>query len=185
MPISKLMSTSKTSWLLSGLITLGSLLFCVLALPTRFPGMTLMGIGPNWLLIWLVAWSLNRPVLIAAIAGAGLGLLQDALTLSGDMQISPTHAIGMAIAGGVTALLQKQRYIQEDFISVALIVFGMAVVVETAIALQLTLIGRDIGIVWTMQQRIALGSAILSSLWSPVLHFPLSRWWRHLDKLED
>jgi len=175
---------SKLNWLLSALITLGSLLICLLALPTRSPGMTLMGIGPNWLLIWLVAWSLNRPVVIAIAAGIALGFLQDAMTLTDQIQIVPTHAVGMAIAGGLTAILQKQRYIQEDFISVALIVFGMAVVVETSIAIQLTLISRDISTIWMMQQRIALSSAILSSLWSPVLHFPLSRWWRRLDSTE-
>jgi hypothetical protein len=39
--------------------------------------------------------------------------------------------------------------------------------------------------VWTLQQRIALSSAILSSLWSPAIYFPLSRWWRSLEKQED
>jgi len=39
-------------------------------------------------------------------------------------------------SGILTARLQKQRYIQEDFISVALIVFGMAVLAETVTALQ-------------------------------------------------
>jgi hypothetical protein len=35
--------------------------------------------------------------------------------------------------------------------------------------------GRNIAQIWELQQRITLASAILSSLWSPVLHFPLSR----------
>jgi rod shape-determining protein MreD len=166
-------------------VTLGSLLLCILALPTRFPGMSLMGLGPNWLLIWLVAWSIKRPVALAVMAGAALGLVQDGMTIPSDAITAPTHAIGMALAGGLTALLQKQRYMQEDFISIALIVFGMAVVVETAIALQLAVLGRDLSNIWLMQQRIALSSAILSSLWAPVIHFPLSRWWRSLERVED
>ncbi|MDX1977041.1 MAG: rod shape-determining protein MreD, partial [Pseudanabaenaceae cyanobacterium bins.68] len=148
----------------------------------RLPGMTLMHIAPNWLLIWLVTWSLNRPVVIAVAAGAALGLLQDGMAEVGNVAPIPTHSLGLAIAGGLTALLQKQRYVQEDFISVALIVFGMAVLVETVIALQLSLFGWSLDQVWLTHQRIALASAILSSLWSPVLHFPMSRFWRWLDK---
>jgi rod shape-determining protein MreD len=169
----------------SWLITLLSVLLCTLALHTRIPGMTLMGLGPNWLLIWLVAWSLKRPIIIAAIAGVALGFLQDAVTIPSQADLVPTHAIGMGIAGGLTAMLQKQRYIQEDFISVALIVFGMAVISETSLAIQLSLIEKNFVTVWTLQQRVALGSAILSSLWSPVLHFPISRYWRSLEKNHD
>jgi rod shape-determining protein MreD len=144
--------------------------------------MTLMGLGPNWLLIWLVAWSLKRPVLIAAIAGVALGFLQDAITISSQTTLAPTHAIGMGIAGSLTAMLQKQRYMQEDFISVALIVFGMTVITETSLAIQLALMVKNFVAVWALQQRVALGSAILSSLWSPVLHFPMSRYWRSLER---
>jgi rod shape-determining protein MreD len=179
-------SRSKFSHILSWLVTLLSVMLCTLALHTRFPGMTFMGLGPNWLLIWLVAWSLKRPVLIAAIAGVSVGLLQDAVTIPGQLaslapSLMPTHSIGMGIAGGLTAMLQKQRYMQEDFISVALIVFGMAVISETALAIQLALIVKNFSTVWTLQQRVALGSAILSSLWSPILHFPMSRYWRSHD----
>jgi rod shape-determining protein MreD len=187
MPLSPISAPrSKFDQILSWLITLLSVLLCTLALHTRFPGMTLMGLGPNWLLIWLVAWSLKRPVLIAAIAGVAVGFLQDAVTIPSQVaslapSLAPTHAIGMGLAGGLTAMLQKQRYMQEDFISVALIVFGMAVISETAMAIQLALIVKNFATVWTLQQRVALGSAILSSLWSPVLHFPMSRYWRSLD----
>jgi len=165
-------------------VTIGSILVCTLAMYTRFPGMTLMGIAPNWLLIWLVTWSVNRPVFLSVMAGVALGLLQDGMTFA-DIKNTPTHTLGLAIAGGITALLQKQRYIQEDFISIALIVFGMAVIVETMHAVQLTFMGAGMDNVWTLQQRIALSSAILSSLWSPAIYFPLSRWWRSLERQED
>jgi rod shape-determining protein MreD len=170
--------------LLNWAVTIGSLLVCILSMYTRFPGMTLMGIAPNWLLIWLVAWSVNRPVLLSVMVGIALGFIQDSMTFAG-MSIAPTHALGLAIAGGLTSLLQKQRYVQEDFISIALIVFGMAVIVETMHAVQLTVMGSGMDNVWILQQRIALSSAILSSLWSPVIYFPLSRWWRSLERKED
>jgi rod shape-determining protein MreD len=170
--------------LLNWVVTIASLFLCILAMYTRFPGMTLMGISPNWLLIWLVAWSVNRPVFLSVMVGISLGIVQDGMTFA-DVRIAPTHVLGLAIAGGITSLLQKQRYMQEDFISIALIVFGMAVIVETMHAVQLTVMGAKIANVWALHQLIALSSAILSSLWSPVIYFPLSRWWRSMDRQED
>lgn len=174
--------------LLNWTITVGSVLLCLLVLPTRFPGMTLLNVGPNWLLIWVVVWSVKRSVFEGAIAGLVLGLLQDGMTAP-----SPTHALSLVVIGAVTARLQKQRYIQEDFISVALIVFGMAVLAETITALQFSLqvitgsqtaAYRDLGSIWLYHQRIALASAILSSLWAPVIYYPLNRWWEQIAAVE-
>ncbi|NET00881.1 MAG: rod shape-determining protein MreD [Sphaerospermopsis sp. SIO1G2] len=173
-------------WLLQvmdWLITSGSVIFCLLMLPTRFPGMELLDIGPNWLLIWVVAWSVKRSVLSGAFAGVILGLLQDGMTAN-----DPTHAISLGIVGMLTSLIQKQRFIQEDFISIALIVFVMAVISNTVFALQLSFMGGNCGdlcfrkpeYIWTYYQRVALASAILSSLWAPVLYYPLNRWWQKM-----
>ncbi|MEB3229447.1 MAG: rod shape-determining protein MreD [Leptolyngbyaceae bacterium] len=168
-------------------LTVGSVIFCNLILLTRFPGMELLGVGPNWLLIWVVAWSLQRPAFQGAIAGICLGLMQDGLTMH-----YPTHTISLAIAGVLTARLQKQKYIQEDFISVAMIVFGMAVVVETVMAIQFSLyvlLERLPGSyllfteTWLYHQQVAISSAILSSLWAPVIYYPLSRWWKMIRAL--
>ncbi|MEH1937384.1 MAG: rod shape-determining protein MreD [Nostoc sp.] len=167
--------------LLGWIVTVGSVLLCLLLLPTRLPGMELLGIGPNWLLIWVVAWSVKRPVFSGALAGIVLGLLQDSMTSP-----NPTHALSLGIVGILTGLLQKQRFIEEDFISIAVIVFGMAVLAETIFGLQLTLIGneRKITDIWTYYQRVALASAILSSLWAPVVYYPLNRWWQRMKLLE-
>src|ERR671933_878663 len=107
--------------ILNWIVTVGSVMLCLLVLPTRLPGMELLEIAPNWLLIWVVAWSLKRTVLQGALAGLVLGLIQDGMTSP-----QPTHIISLVLVGILTARIQKQRYIQEDFISVALIVFGMA-----------------------------------------------------------
>jgi rod shape-determining protein MreD len=149
--------------------------------------MELLGIAPNWLLIWVVAWSVKRTAYQGALAGLVLGLLQDAMTSP-----NPTHALSLAVVGVITARIQKQRYIQEDFISVALIVFGMAVLAETVTALQFSFLGafvvgaparvaRNLAEIWTYHQRIALCSAILSSLWAPVVYYPLNRWWKRMN----
>jgi rod shape-determining protein MreD len=165
-------------------VTLASVLLCLLVLPTRLPGMELLDIGPNWLLIWVVTWSVKRSVFEGAMAGLILGLIQDGMTFP-----SPTHALSLVVVGALTARLQKQRYIQEDFISIALIVFGMAVLAETIIAIQFTLqslgtVGRDLGNIWLYHQRIALSSAILSSLWAPAIYYPLNRWWEQIAEIE-
>jgi len=166
--------------LLDYTVTLGSVLFCLLMMLTRFPGTELLGIGPNWLLIWVVAWSVKRTAFQGALAGVILGFLQDAMT-SPD----PTHAISLGMIGMITGLIQKQRFIQEDFISIALIVFGMAVFAETIFAIQLVLMGdRNTGDIWGYYQRVTLASAILSSLWAPVVYYPLNRWWQQLKLAE-
>ncbi|NEP16025.1 MAG: rod shape-determining protein MreD [Leptolyngbya sp. SIO4C1] len=168
-------------------VTIGSVFLCLLILPTRLPGTELLGISPNWLLIWVVAWSVNRIPFDGAIAGLVLGLLQDALTAH-----FPTHALSLMVVGYLTGRLQKQRYIQEDIVSVALIVFGMAVVAETVMALQISahylLVPSSpypsLGEIWLYQQKAALSSAILSSLWAPALYYPLKRWWEQYQPRE-
>ena len=163
------------NWLVIG----GSVILCTLALPLRLPGMELAGIGPNWLLIWVVTWSVKRSAVSGALAGVVLGLIQDGLSVS-----QPTHVLGLALAGLLTGRLNKQRYIAEDFISAALIVFGMAVLVATVMAIQFSLGGdRPLQEIWNHHQRIALSSAILSSLWTPVVYFPLNQWWQRFRAL--
>jgi rod shape-determining protein MreD len=158
-----------------------TVMLCLLMLPTRLPGMELLGISPNWLLIWVVAWSVNRSVFSGLLSGIILGLLQDAMT-SPD----PTHALSLGIVGMLTALMQKQRFIQEDFISIALIVFAMAVVADTIFAFQLSWAGnRHAASIWTYYQRATLASAILSSLWAPVVYYPLNRWWQQMKLISN
>jgi rod shape-determining protein MreD len=161
-------------------LMLGSVLLCLIMLPSRLPGMELLGIGPNWLLIWVVAWSVKRPGWQGALAGIILGFLQDAMTVS-----EPTHALSLGLVGFLTGVMQKQRFIQEDFISIALIVFGMAIFSEAVFASQLIVSGeRNANDIWAYYQRVALASAILSSLWAPVVYYPLNRWWQKLKLAE-
>ncbi len=149
--------------------------------------MELLSVGPNWLLIWVVAWSVKRSMFQGALAGLALGLIQDGMTSP-----QPTHALGLIIVGVLTARLQKQRYVTEDFISIALIVFGMAVLAETVTALQFSWSDfssgdgpkRTLGEIWEYHQRIALSSAILSSLWAPAVYYPLNRWWEWMQSID-
>jgi rod shape-determining protein MreD len=161
-------------------ITVASVLLCLLISPTRLPGMELAGIGPNWLLIWVVAWSVKRTIFQGALAGLVLGLIQDGMTA-----YSPSHVLSLMLVGMLTARLRKERYLKEDFISVALITFGMAVIGETVTAIQYSIQGdRSLIEIWTYHQLIALGSAVLSSMWAPIVYFPLNRWWQQIALLD-
>jgi rod shape-determining protein MreD len=85
----------------------------------------------------------------------------------------------------LTARIRKERFIQEDFISIALIAFGMAVVAETVMAIQYSFQGdRSLVEIWSYHQLIALSSAILSSLWAPIVYFPLNLWWKRMNELD-
>ena len=167
-------------------VVLGSALLCVLLLPMRLPGMALLGVGPSWLLIWVVAWSVQRSGVDGTIAGFILGLVHDGLT-----GFFPTHTLGLILVGFLTARIQKQRFIQEDFVSVAIIVFGMTVLAQTMMALQISfhhlVVANspypDLPEIWLQHQRIALSSAILSSLWATAVYYPLSRWWAHYTRV--
>lgn len=204
--------------LLNWVIVVFSVLVCALLSLARLPGTQLADVGVNWLMIWVVSWSIRRSLLQGAIAGLILGLIQDSLASS-----QPSHVLSLVIVGLVTALLQKQRYIQEDFISVALIVFAMAVLAETVFALQLTFLLQDSNLadvaatgdfslgdslldaeagaqtdpgwiqqtgyapveIWSRHQRVALSSAIVSSLWAPLIAYPLNVWWEWLARSQE
>ena len=70
----------------------------------------------------------------------------------------------------------------------------MAVIVETVIAIQFSvqfltnqspktyLLLSD---TWLYHQQVALSSAILSSLWTPVIYFPLNLWWAYMKDAEE
>lgn len=150
----------------------------------RLPGMELLGISPNWLLIWVVAWSVKRTVWHGAVAGVALGYIYDGLSTA-----SPSHIFSLFSVGVLTASLQKQKYIGEDFISVALIVFFMTIVAETTFAVQyLWLKIAPLSQIWQQYQRIAIASAIINSLWSPAFYYPCDRWWsrvRYLEKMQE
>ncbi len=165
---------------LNGLVITTSVFICTVAALWHHPGWEMTGIQPDWFLIWVVAWSVKRPAWQGIVAGVGLGFIQDGLTAH-----HPTHALALGLVGLLTSLLQKQRYVSEDFISVALITFAMAILSATIMAGQLSFIEtRPIAEVWQQHRQIALGSAILSSLWAPVVYAPLNLWWQWMVESE-
>jgi rod shape-determining protein MreD len=183
--IDKLSKTSLT--LLNGLVIGFSVLLCALLVPTRWPGMELISIAPNWLMMWVVAWSVKRSIWEGMVAGVALGAIQDGLSGSH----TPSHIFSLVTVGVLTALLQKQRYIQEEVVSIAIITFFMTGIAEAVTAIQYIWQTRtnfvDIASspIWLRYQQVALASAILSSLWMPVLYYPLNCWWEKVESVED
>ncbi len=172
---------------LNGLVIGVSVLLCALLMPTRWPGMELVNIAPNWLMMWVVAWSVKRSIWQGMVAGIALGAIHDGLSGSH----LPSHVINLVIVGILTALLRKQRYIQEELASIAIITFGMSWISEAVTALQyifqaqtnLVDVGRSP--IWSRYQQVALAGAILSSLWMPVLYYPLNCWWEKVESVDD
>ncbi|HIK24557.1 MAG TPA: rod shape-determining protein MreD [Thermosynechococcus sp. M46_R2017_013] len=161
---------------LNWLIIIGSVGLCALLTFIPLPNLRLL--VPDWFLIWVVVWSVKRAWRQGLLAGIALGWIQDGLVAA-----HPSHAVSLALVGVLTALMQKQRFVSEDFISVALITFAMAIVQQTVIAIQMSLVsGFPLEEIWQHHRQVALGSAIMSSLWAPLIYAPLNRWWTWLQE---
>ncbi|HEY9770856.1 MAG TPA: rod shape-determining protein MreD [Coleofasciculaceae cyanobacterium] len=154
------------------LFILASVVVCSILMLVNIPGMELLETNPNWLLIWVVAWSIKRTIWQGAIAGLMIGWIYDGITVS-----SPSHALSFVLVGVFTSSLQKQKYIGEDFISVAFVVFFMTIFAETIFAWQyakyyLFSISENMQ---KYEETIVI-SAIITSLWSPAFYYPFNLW---------
>jgi rod shape-determining protein MreD len=166
---------------LNTLIIVGSVIACCILSLLHLPGMDLLGVSPNWLLIWVITWSVKRSVWQSAIAGVALGWIYDGLTAN-----YPSHVLSLVTVGVITASLNKERYIGEDFVSMALIVFVMAIMAETILALQyIWLQVRSFGDIWASYLQITATSAVITSLWTPAIYVPLNSWWSFQSKLNE
>ncbi|MDJ0903143.1 MAG: rod shape-determining protein MreD [Xenococcus sp. MO_188.B8] len=163
------------AYLSNTFIILSSVTLCSMLMLLNFPGMAILGITPNWLLILVIVWSVKRPIWQAAIAGISLGLIYDGITIS-----TPSHILSLVIVGVITASLNKQKYLGEDLVSVALIAFFMAIIAETIVALQY--IWEQIlpvDQIWQDYQRGMIISALINSLWTPAVYFPFNKYWKN------
>ncbi|MEM9246875.1 MAG: rod shape-determining protein MreD, partial [Cyanobacteria bacterium P01_F01_bin.153] len=116
--------------LFNAMITGLSAVLCLMLLPVRLPGMSLLGIGPNWALIWVAAWSICRVPWLGALAGCFMGLAQDALVTASVLPmgntgealatIAPSHALGLGVAGFLISQFQRRRIIEDDVVALFL-----------------------------------------------------------------
>jgi rod shape-determining protein MreD len=85
------------------------------------------------------------------------------------------------LIGWLTSQLYERRYVKEDPITVVLVVFLMTLLGDLLIAAQYFLEGNiSLEVLGKNYQKIALSSAVLSSLWAPVLYYPLNSWWEKM-----
>lgn len=145
----------------------------------QLPGLSLAGVSVDWALIWVLCFSLERPWPQALIAGVIMGLVLD-----GMIAPFPTHTLGLALAGVLTTILRKYRFLQSETLVVALLAFGLSVLYETTLALQwmtLGTVGTDL--LWTHHQRVSLASGLVTSLWAPLVWWGLTRTWAWANEL--
>jgi rod shape-determining protein MreD len=165
---------------------------CLLLSATRFPGMEILGVGPSWLVMWMVVWSLRRSMWHAATAGIVLGLIQDRMTFPDEIPLGtlPSHVLSLTVVGVLTVWLEKSRYIEDSPIPVSVAAFFLAIVCELVLGFQYLLdtasnrpldIGFDsFNYLWIDRSVVILIAAVLSALWMPVIYFPLHLWWKRV-----
>jgi rod shape-determining protein MreD len=173
-------------------ILIGSVGLCLLLLPTRLPGMEIIGVGPSWLVMWTIAWSLRRSIWHATTAGIVLGLIQDAMTFPTTTTLGtmPTHVLSLTTVGVLTFWLHKRRYLSDTILSVTIATFFLTIVSELISGLQylfqITIEQSpaasidSFSYLWTNQSPVILIAAILSGLWMPILYCPLYLWWQKM-----
>lgn len=177
---------------LNVLAIFGSVGLCLMLSPTRFPGMEILGVSPNWLVMWTVAWSLNRSLWHAATAGIVLGLIQDAMTFPTATMLGsiPTHVLSLTTVAVMTYWLHKYRYVDDTILPVAIMTALLAFMAEFVLGAQYLLqiaLGRSIEVsldslnyIATNQSSVMLVSAVLSGLWMPIIYCPLHLWWQKI-----
>ena len=175
---------------LNVLAIVGSVGLCLMLVPTRFPGMEILGVGPSWLVMWTMAWSLHRSLWHAATAGVVLGLIQDAMTFPTTTTLGsvPTHVLSLTTVGVLAFWLHKHRYVEDRILPVAIMTALLTLVAETVMGSQYlfqTAIGNSpevslesLNYLWVNQSSVMLISSILSGLWMPIVYYPLHLWWQ-------
>ncbi len=162
------------------IITISSLLLCFLLSLDRLPGMEILSVGPNWLVIWLVTWSLTHNRSQSLITAVSLSLVLDGLSSA-----YPSHLFGLVIVAWFNSSAKSKNDLGSfhSIILVVLKIFFWVLAVEAIIALQYLLLNFDYNNgLWLRYQRIGLSSALLSSVWTPLIYWPLSRWWLYCNK---
>lgn len=191
MNIAKLSPSIRNLLNLAVIVT--SACLCIVLLPTRWIGMEIFGVGPSWLVMWTIAWSIRRSFWQATTAGVILGLIQDGMTLSQSPPLgttATTHVLSLTAVGVLTVWLRKHRYINDGLFPVTVTAFMLTLLSEIILGLQHLLQIATVQIpdfgsltmnqMWNHQSPAMLTTALLSSLWMPILYQPLNLWWQKI-----
>lgn len=166
------------------LIIFSTLILCFLLSLVRLPGMEIANITPNWLVIWLAIWSINHSRLQGLVAAVCIALVLDSLT-----SFYPTHIVGLVLVAWLTYPTKKnigeEPKSPHTIILLMLKIFFLVLLVEGIMFIQyLSLSNSFPAQLWVNYQTIGLSSALLSSLWTPFLYYPLNSWWSKLGQYQ-
>jgi rod shape-determining protein MreD len=190
MNIDKLSPSARTGFYLFTVI--GSASLCLLLSPTRLPGMEILGVGPSWLVMWAIVWSLRGSLWHATGAGVVLGLIQDGMTFLPSVSVgtTPTHVVSLTTVSVLAFVLYKRRYVDDTIVSVSIATFLLTIISESIMGLQyLAQISNrqspafsleSSSYLWHDRLLVIPIAALLSSLWMPVLYYPLSLCWQKM-----
>jgi rod shape-determining protein MreD len=190
MNIDKLSPLARTGFHL--LTVIGSASLCLVLLSTRLPGMEILGVGPSWLVMWTIVWSLRGSLWHATGAAIVLGLIQDGMTSAPLVSIGtmPTHVLSLTIISVLAFLLHKRRYVDDTIFSVSIATVLLTIVSEAVTGLQylaeiaskhsLAFSLESSSYLWHDRPLVIPISALLSGLWMPVLYYPLSYCWQKM-----
>lgn len=151
------------------LIVLITLLAVVLQ-TTWVPVLSIAGLGPDLVLLWVLYVTLRRQTTLGLWVAFGAGLLQD-IAGGGQLGLNAFLLVGVAY----TALYLRRRFVQENFMSQLLIVLGFAWLHQFLAFFWLnTLLGMHLPFgVWLGR---AAGLSLFQALLGPWLYYGLDRW---------
>lgn len=151
------------------LIALITLLAVVLQ-TTWVPVLSIAGMGPDLVLLWVLYVALRRQTTLGLWVAFGAGLLQD-IAAGGQLGLNAFLLVGVAYA----ALYLRRRFVQENFISQLLIVLGFSWLHQFLAFFWLnTLLGMHLPFgIWLGR---AAGLSVFQALLGPWLYYGLDQW---------
>ncbi len=126
------------------------------------------GVGPSWVVLWLLPWSLAGGPLLGSFAGLCLGLLLDSISLYGATQIP-----ALIVLGFWWGRLGKVSSATHNNLSLGLLAYMGSFCVGISLWLQFYLrhlqISFEIFHSWSFQT--ILSQSLITGLLSPIISF--------------
>ncbi len=145
-------------------------LLLILAVPFltlyRPPWLSVSGIGPNWSVLWLLPWALEKGQISGAFAGFCLGLILDAIHLDG-----PTQIPSLIILGFWWGRLGSQGKLIEGIFYLGLLAWIGSVAVAFSIWIQTIFLVKESTFFHFHERAFhtSLTQAIITSLIAPLV----------------
>lgn len=138
------------------------------------PGLLkLAGVSPSWAVLWLLPWSLVEGPLSGALAGLGLGLMLDGLTLGGASQIP-----ALALLGWWWGRIARTGPPVERSFSLGLMALLGTLLLNLSLMLQFALQGTPAAVLRLSGVPTLLAQTLVTALLAPMVCSLLLLFWR-------